>query len=177
MHRYLSLLLLFWLPLGQTPYPMTGEKIKPQYDPNTGELIKPKVILNNEEISSIKERAISDAKSMNMSHWVLYTPIAGATFFSSLFTTARAMDTMGFYNKRNLWITSGTLGLALPYFILQQSEKVIYPNDIISESKKKIYKSSFYDILFERRILYSIIGVPITAGIGFLTLMSLFSLF
>ncbi len=181
IRRYFTLLLFFGLTYGQTFDPMNGEEIEPQYDPNTGKLIKTSVVNNDGKVLLLEERAISDAKSMNLSHWVLYTPIAGATFFSYLFTTAGVMNTFwetGLagrrFGKHLLWTTGGATSLVLPYLILQQSEKVIYPNDIISESEKEIYKSAYYNKLIERRILYSIIGLPISAGIGFLTLISLF---
>ena len=172
MSRYLSTLLFLGLAWGQIFDPMTGEEVKPQYDPNTGELVKPIINKYSGEILSLRERAISDAQSISMYHWALYPTFVGATFFVSLIGIMNLTNDEPWENSSFL-MGSATLSLTIPYLLLNQEEEIIYPNDIINESEKKIYKSSFYNKLNERRILYSIIGVPITAGVGFLTLMVL----
>jgi len=122
---------------------------------------------NSNEIFSIKMKAISDANSKPMGHWLVYTSLVPASFFGQLYLILKNNMIDGHILENPMYLFANiTSSILLPMFILKNSDKIIYPKSIIDESERKEYKTVYFNRLAERRILYILGGAPCTAVIG-----------
>jgi hypothetical protein len=136
---------------------------------------------------STKEKAIYDAKLINLGHWGLYGPLSGLTFWG-------CVSSYQLYNDGEVkgllwgewWESSIFLGgssaasLTIPYFVLNKEEKFSYPESLANEYDRLYYKKVYYKNINKRKTIIIMASSAITAGVvGYffatLTLDGLFS--
>ena len=119
------------------------------------------------ELFSIKNKAISDANSKPMGHWLMYTTLVPASFFGQLLVLKKNNMIEGHIFENPLYLFGNiSSSILFPMFFLKGGDKVIYPESIINESERKEYETIYNNRLAKRRILYIIGGAPITVAIG-----------
>ena len=121
---------------------------------------------------SIKEKAIYDAKR-KARKWVMYPTLAGVISLSciSIFDADFGNPTEG--------SIGGALSVALPYFTLDTWDKNSETQLILhnyNDSEKEIYHSVYKKTFKRKKLLYSALGIPATAGIGLILFMATFDL-
>ena len=121
---------------------------------------------------SIKEKAIYDAKR-KARKWVMYPTLAGVISLSciSIFDADFGNPTEG--------SIGGALSVALPYFTLDTWDKNSETQLILhnyNDSEKEIYHSVYKKTFKRKKLLYSALGIPVTAGIGLILFMATFDL-
>ena len=121
---------------------------------------------------SIKEKAIYDAKR-KARKWVMYPTLAGVISLSCI-----SIFDADFGNPIEGSI-GGALSVALPYFTLRAndrySETQLIPH-YYNDSEKEIYHSVYKKTFKRKKLLYSALGIPVTAGIGLILFMATFDL-
>ena len=120
----------------------------------------------------IKEKAIYDAKR-KARKWVMYPTLAGVISLSciSIFDADFGNPTEG--------SIGGALSVALPYFTLDTWDKNSETQLILhnyNDTEKEIYHSVYKKTFKRRKLLYSVLGIPVAAGVGFILLMATFDL-
>ena len=127
---------------------------------------------------SIKDRAIYDAK-IKARKWVLY-PIFSSTLFIGGFgylTSVNQNDADIINGPTFGNILGGALCLTLPYFTLDawdnNSETQLILHNY-NDSEKEIYHSEYKKTFKRKKLLYSALGIPVTAGIGLILVMANF---
>ena len=120
----------------------------------------------------IKEKAIYDAKR-KARKWVMYPTLAGVISLSciSIFDADFGNPTEG--------SIGGALSVALPYFTLDTWDKNSETQLILhnyNDSEKEIYHSVYKKTFKRKKLLYSALGIPVTAGIGLILFMATFDL-
>ena len=145
---------------------------------------------------SIKEKAIYDAKH-KARKWVLY-PIFSSTLIIGGFgylTSVYPNDADIINGPTFSNILGGALCLTLPYFTLDAWDKnsVAFPYFTLdaldkkkfetqlilhnyNDSEKEIYHSVYKKTFKRKKLLYSALGIPVTAGIGLILFMATFDL-
>ena len=145
---------------------------------------------------SIKEKAIYDAKH-KARKWVLY-PIFSSTLIIGGFgylTSVYPNDADIINGPTFSNILGGALCLTLPYFTLDAWDKnsVAFPYftlDVLdrkkfetqlilhnyNDSEKEIYHSVYKKTFKRKKLLYSALGIPVAAGVGFILFMATFNL-
>jgi hypothetical protein len=121
---------------------------------------------------SIKEKAIYDAKR-KARKWVMYPTLAGVISLSCI-----SIFDADFGNPIEGSI-GGALSVALPYFTLDTWDKNSETQLILhnyNDSEKEIYHSVYKKTFKRRKLLYSVLGIPVAAGVGFILLMATFDL-
>ena len=144
----------------------------------------------------IKEKAIYDAKH-KARKWVLY-PIFSSTLIIGGFgylTSVYPNDADIINGPTFSNILGGALCLTLPYFTLDAWDKnsVAFPYFTLdaldkkkfetqlilhnyNDSEKEIYHSVYKKTFKRKKLLYSALGIPVTAGIGLILFMATFDL-
>ncbi|MDP7611561.1 MAG: hypothetical protein QGH62_03855 [Nitrospinaceae bacterium] len=136
---------------------------------------------------STKEKALHDAKLINLGHWGLYGPLSGFTFWGcvssyQLYNDGEVTGLLG----GEWWESSIFLGgssaasLTIPYFVLNKEEKFSYPESLANEYDRLYYKKVYYKNINKRKTIIIMASSAITAGVvGYffatLTLDGLFS--
>ena len=121
---------------------------------------------------SIKEKAIYDAKR-KARKWVMYPTLAGVISLSCI-----SIFDADFGNPIEGSI-GGALSVALPYFTLDTWDKNSETQLILhnyNDSEKEIYHSVYKKTFKRRKLLYSVLGIPVAAGIGLILFMATFDL-
>jgi len=121
---------------------------------------------------SIKEKAIYDAKR-KARKWVMYPTLAGVISLSCI-----SIFDADFGNPIEGSI-GGALSVALPYFTLDTWDKNSETQLILhnyNDSEKEIYHSVYKKTFKRKKLLYSALGIPVAAGVGFILFMSTFDL-
>jgi hypothetical protein len=128
----------------------------------------------------IKEKAIYDAKH-KARKWVLY-PIFSSTLFIGGFSyliSVNHMDADIINGPTFGNILGGALCLTLPYFTLDawdnNSETQLILHNY-NDSEKEIYHSVYKKTFKRKKLLYSALGIPVAAGVGFILFMATFDL-
>ena len=115
----------------------------------------------------IKEKAIYDAKH-KARKWVMY-PTLASTYLFYLVSTEPNM--IGLVEV----VFGGVLSVAFPYFTLDAFDKYSETQLILhnyNDSEKEIYHSVYKKTFKRRKLLYSVLGIPVAAGVGFVVLMA-----
>ena len=121
---------------------------------------------------SIKEKAIYDAKR-KARKWVMYPTLAGVISLSCI-----SIFDADFGNPIEGSI-GGALSVALPYFTLDTWDKNSETQLILhnyNDSEKEIYHSVYKKTFKRKKLLYSALGIPVAAGVGFILFMATFDL-
>ena len=121
---------------------------------------------------SIKEKAIYNAKR-KARKWVMYPTLAGVISLSCI-----SIFDADFGNPIEGSI-GGALSVALPYFTLDTWDKNSETQLILhnyNDSEKEIYHSVYKKTFKRKKLLYSALGIPVTAGIGLILFMATFDL-
>ena len=109
---------------------------------------------------STKEKAIYDAKLINLWHWGLYGPLSGITFAGFLF---------GGVVQGEAWVERATIpaSLAIPYLILNLKKvEFSYPESLANEYDRLYYKKVYYKKINKRKTIIIMASSAITAGVG-----------
>ena len=111
---------------------------------------------------SIKDRAIYDAK-LKARRWVLYPTFVVSSFFALNIST-------------DVLVEGVVGGIVIPYFILDNIYVSYYPPNYAdyNDLEKEIYNSLYKKTFKRRKLLYSALGIPVAAGVGFIFFDNLF---
>ena len=120
--------------------------------------IEPKVPKSN----PIKDRAIYDAK-LKARRWVLYPTFVVSSFFALNIST-------------DVLVEGVVGGIVIPYFILDNIYVSYYPPNYAdyNDLEKEIYNSLYKKTFKRRKLLYSALGIPVAASVGFIFFDNLF---
>jgi hypothetical protein len=137
---------------------------------------------------SIKEKAIYDAKR-KARKWVMYPTLAGVISLSyiSIFdadfgnpiegSIGGALSVALPYFTLDTWDKNS---VAFPYFTLDALDRKKFETQLIlhnyNDSEKEIYHSVYKKTFKRKKLLYSALGIPVTAGIGLILFMATFDL-
>ena len=108
---------------------------------------------------STKEKALHDAKLINLWHWGLYGPLSGITVAGFLFGGVQG----------EAWVERATIpaSLAIPYLILNLKKvEFSYPESLANEYDKLYYKKVYYKNIKKRKTIIIMASSVITAGVG-----------
>ena len=111
-----------------------------------------------------KEKALHDAKLINLWHWGLYGPLSGITVAGFLFGGVQG----------EAWVERATIpaSLAIPYLILNLKKvEFSYPESLANEYDKLYYKKVYYKNIKKRKTIIIMASSAITAGVGTLLLL------
>ena len=111
---------------------------------------------------STKEKALHDAKLINLGHWGLYGTLSGITGAGFFF---------GAHGEA--WVERATIpaSLAIPYLILNLKKvEFSYPESLANEYDKLYYKKVYYKNIKKRKTIIIMASSAITAGVGTLLL-------
>ena len=136
----------------------------------------------------IKEKAIYDAKR-KARKWVMYPTLAGVISLSciSIFdadfgnpiegSIGGALSVALPYFTLDTWDKNS---VAFPYFTLDALDRKKFETQLIlhnyNDSEKEIYHSVYKKTFKRKKLLYSALGIPVTAGIGLILFMATFDL-
>ena len=108
---------------------------------------------------STKEKALHDAKLINLGHWGLYGTLSGITLAGFLFGGVQG----------EAWVERATIpaSLAIPYLILNLKKvEFSYPESLANEYDKLYYKKVYYKNIKKRKTIIIMASSVITAGVG-----------
>ena len=108
---------------------------------------------------STKEKALHDAKLINLWHWGLYGPLSGITVAGFLFGGVQG----------EAWVERATIpaSLAIPYLILNLKKvEFSYPESLANEYDRLYYKKVYYKNIKKRKTIIIMASSVITAGVG-----------
>ena len=108
---------------------------------------------------STKEKALHDAKLINLGHWGLYGTLSGITVAGFLFGGVQG----------EAWVERATIpaSLAIPYLILNLKKvEFSYPESLANEYDKLYYKKVYYKNIKKRKTIIIMASSAITAGVG-----------
>jgi hypothetical protein len=110
----------------------------------------------------IKEKAIYDAKR-KARRWVLYPTFVVSSFFALNIST-------------DVLVEGVVGGIVIPYFILDNIYVSYYPPNYAdyNDLEKEIYNSLYKKTFKRRKLLYSALGIPVAASVGFIFFDNLF---
>ena len=122
---------------------------------------------------STKEKALHDAKLINLGHWGLYGTLSGITVAGFLFGGVQG----------EAWVERATIpaSLAIPYLILNLKKvEFSYPESLANEYDRLYYKKVYSQKINKRKTIIIMASSAITAGVvghffATLTLDGLFS--
>ena len=104
---------------------------------------------------STKEKALHDAKLINLWHWGLYGPLSGITGAGFFF---------GAQGEALVELATIPASLAIPYFILNLKKvEFSYPESLANEYDRLYYKKVYSKKLNKRKFKY-IVGSTIVTG-------------
>jgi hypothetical protein len=114
---------------------------------------------------STEEKAIYDANSYNVKKWALYMPTSIITFggFAGLHFLLTGKSE--FWESPIFFGGSSAASLATPYFVFNKNEKFNFPQSILTDSEKEIYKQAYSKKLKQRKIKYAVGSICITVGV------------
>ena len=111
---------------------------------------------------STKEKALFDAKLINLWHWTFYCPLSGITLYPFL-GKIQKMPSEGSI------AASLMIGLTIPYLILNLKKvKFSYPESITHEYDRANYKKVYYKNIRERQSKIIMASIAITGCVAFL---------
>ena len=108
---------------------------------------------------STKEKALHDAKLINLGHWGLYGTLSGITLAGFLFGGVQG----------EAWVERATIpaSLAIPFLILNLKKvEFSYPESLANEYDKLYYKKVYYKNIKKRKTIIIMASSVITAGVG-----------
>jgi len=124
---------------------------------------------------STKEKAIYDAKSINLVKWALYGPTSIIIFWGSTFLHKGFLSGGEFWDSPIFLAGSSAASLTIPYFVLNRKEKFNFPKSIMTDSEKEIYKQAYSKRLKGRKINYIVGSVAVTGILVYLMFMNAMS--
>ena len=107
---------------------------------------------------STKEKAIYDAKLINLWHWALYAPLSGVNIAGFMFLA-----------QGEAWEEDVSIpaSLAISYLILNLKKvEFSYPESLANEYDKLYYKKVYYKNIKKRKTIIIMASSAITAGVG-----------
>jgi hypothetical protein len=107
---------------------------------------------------STKEKALHDAKLINLGHWGLYGTLSGITLAGFLFGGVQG----------EAWVERATIpaSLAIPYLILNLKKvEFSYPESLANEYDRLYYKKVYYKKINKRKTIIIMASSAITAGV------------
>ena len=108
---------------------------------------------------STKEKALHDAKLINLGHWGLYGTLSGITLAGFLFGGVQG----------EAWVERATIpaSLAIPYLILNLKKvEFSYPESLANEYDRLYYKKVYSQKINKRKTIIIMASSAITAGVG-----------
>ena len=108
---------------------------------------------------STKEKALHDAKLINLGHWGLYGTLSGITVAGFLFGGVQG----------EAWVERATIpaSLAIPYLILNLKKvEFSYPESLANEYDRLYYKKVYSQKINKRKTIIIMASSAITAGVG-----------
>jgi hypothetical protein len=129
-----------------------------------GGKVKNSLTLEEYQKLSTKEKAIYDANLYNVKKWALYMPTSIITFggFAGLHFLLTGKHE--FWESLIFFGGSSAASLATPYFVFNKNEKFNFPQSILTDSEKEIYKQAYSNKLKQRKSKYAV-GSIIVAGV------------
>jgi hypothetical protein len=112
---------------------------------------------------STKEKAIYDAKLINLWHWVLYAPLSGVTIAGFMFLA-----------QGEAWEEDVSIpaSLAISYLILNLKKvEFSYPESLANEYDRLYYKKVYYKNINKRKTNIIMASSAIIGGLGLLAFM------
>ena len=112
----------------------------------------------------IKEKAIYDAKSINLNKWAFYAPFSSSIFAGCFFMYSNNISR---FPQDSPMFLGGSLAasLAIPYFVLNKEEKFSYPESLANEYDRLYYKKVYYKNINNRKTNIIMASIAIT-GVG-----------
>ena len=107
---------------------------------------------------STKEKALFDAKLIDLGYWVFYGPLSGITVAGFLFGGVQG----------EAWVERATIpaSLAIPYLILNLKKvEFSYPQSLANEYDRLYYKKVYYKNINNRKTNIIMASIAIT-GVG-----------
>jgi len=107
---------------------------------------------------STKEKALHDAKLINLGHWGLYGTLSGITLAGFLFGGVQG----------EAWVERATIpaSLAIPYLILNLKKvEFSYPESLANEYDRLYYKKVYSQKINKRKTIIIMASSAITAGV------------
>jgi len=107
---------------------------------------------------STKEKALHDAKLINLGHWGLYGTLSGITVAGFLFGGVQG----------EAWVERATIpaSLAIPYLILNLKKvEFSYPESLANEYDRLYYKKVYSQKINKRKTIIIMASSAITAGV------------
>ena len=107
---------------------------------------------------STKEKALHDAKLINLGHWGLYGTLSGITLAGFLFGGVQG----------EAWVERATIpaSLAIPFLILNLKKvEFSYPESLANEYDRLYYKKVYYKKINKRKTIIIMASSAITAGV------------
>ena len=108
---------------------------------------------------STKEKALHDAKLINLGHWGLYGTLSGIALAGFLFGGVQG----------EAWVERATIpaSLAIPYLILNLKKvEFSYPESLANEYDRLYYKKVYSQKINKRKTIIIMASSAITAGVG-----------
>ena len=107
---------------------------------------------------STKEKALFDAKLIDLGYWVFYGPLSGITVAGFLFGGVQG----------EAWVERATIpaSLAIPYLILNLKKvEFSYPQSLANEYDRLYYKKVYSQKINKRKTIIIMASSAITAGV------------
>jgi hypothetical protein len=136
-----------------------------------GGKVKNSLTLEEYQKLSTKEKAIYDAKLINLWHWALYAPLSGVNIAGFMFLA-----------QGEAWEEDVSIpaSLAISYLILNLKKvEFSYPESLANEYDRLYYKKVYYKNINKRKTNIIMASSAITVGVGtllFLLAMRNFSM-
>ena len=121
-----------------------------------GGKVKNSLTLEEYQKLSTKEKALFDAKLIDLGHWAFYGPLSGITLYLSL-------------GKIQKIPIEGSIAasLTIPYFILNLKKvEFSYPESLANEYDRLYYKKVYSQKINKRKTIIIMASSAITAGVG-----------
>ena len=126
-----------------------------------GGKVKNSLTLEEYQKLSTKEKAIYDAKLINLWHWTFYCPLSVITLYPFLGKIQKMPS--------EAIAAIPMIGLTIPYFILNLKKvKFSYPESITHEYDRANYKKVYYKNIRERQSKIIMASIAITGCVAFL---------
>ena len=124
---------------------------------------------------STKEKAIYDAKSINLNKWAFYAPFSTITFGGCMFMYFQVQGDLDFIVESPIFF-GGSLAasLAIPYFVLNKEEKFTYPKSL-TDDDRLYYKKIYSNKLKQRKFIYIVGSTIVTGAVAFSMFMYYFN--
>ena len=122
----------------------------------------------------IKEKAIYDAKSINLNKWAFYAPFSSSIFAGCFFMYSNNISR---FPQDSPMFLGGSLAasLAIPYFVLNKEEKFTYPKSLTDDDDRLYYKKIYSNKLKQRKFKYIVGSTIVTGAVAFSMFMYYFN--